>query len=45
VPTNPAEARLQIVTAAQILNGNKPFGFTERFKKGGARTTDADRLL
>ena len=40
--------RLQILTAAQILEGKRPqvpFGFTEGFKKAGREETDQDRLL
>ncbi len=40
--------RLQILTAAQILDGRKPqvpFGFTEGFKRAAREEADQDRLL
>jgi hypothetical protein len=40
--------RLQILTAAQILDNRRPqvpFGFTEGFKKAGREEASQDRLL
>jgi site-specific DNA-methyltransferase (adenine-specific) len=40
--------RLQILTAAQILDGKRPqvpFGFTEGFKRAGREEPRQERLL